>query len=105
MLGSGTVPSTPQPALQTEEEALEVEDDEDKEGDSEDTQDSDDGEENEGEEEEQEEYEDDEDDVGVGSVLPGQAVLYVSAEESVEQASRCQESSLNPLQPDPTPMP
>ena len=101
MLGSGTAPSTPQPTLQIEEEDLEVEGEDDDE-DSDDTEDSDYGEEDEEEEEQQrEEYEND---VGVRSVLPGQAVLYVSAEESVEQVSCCQVPSLNPLQTYPTPM-
>ena len=79
MLGSGTTPSAPQSSLVIEEESLE--DDLEKEDDEE-TDYS-------GEEDEEEETDEEElvEAVGAGSASPGQAVLYVSAEESVEQAS------------------
>ncbi len=85
MLGSGTTPSAPQPSLVIEEELLEEEDELEEE---EDTDYS-------GEEEEEDDTEEEESmkAFDAGSALPGQAVLYVSAEESVEQASCC----VNPL--------
>ncbi len=83
MLGSGTTPSASQPSLVIEEELLE-ENDEFEEEDDEDTEYS-----GEDDEEEDIEVEEHAEDVSAGSALPGQAVLYVSAEESVEQASCC----------------
>ena len=95
MLGSGTTPSPPQPSLLLEEEHLEDEDEEEEE-DGEDMRHSEHGEDDEGGGDPEEE--EDEDDVVVRTALPGQAVLYVSAEESVEQAS-CYVDPLQKLSP------
>ena len=93
MLGSEATPSPPQLPLLVEEEDLEDEEDE---LDDEHMRQNEYGEDGEGEDESEEE--EDEDDVSVRTALPGQAVLYVSAEESVEQAS-CYDDPLEALAP------
>ena len=94
MLGSDTSVSAPVIPFAAASEQVELEesvDDEFEEDGDDNDEELDDEEEIEEEEIEDEEFEEEEieDDVSVMTLHPGEAVLYVSAEESVEQASQC----------------
>ncbi len=99
MLGSDTSVSAPVIPFAAASEQVELEesvDDEFEEDGDDNDEELDDEEEIEDEEIEDEEFEEEEieeeeieDDVSVMTLHPGEAVLYVSAEESVEQASQC----------------